>query len=182
MWAAATEPVQAGSAAAVYVHQCVKLHYCGHTDDRLPALVQRSGDEERAGAMPEYFTRAEAEAVLPQLEPILRELQELRARHVSLEERVATGQAKLLGNGHGQQHTAAHTHQMREIERRVGERVEAIAEMGALLKDIETGLVDFPTLRHGHEVYLCWRLGEPRIAWWHEIEAGFAGRQPLEDE
>jgi hypothetical protein len=150
--------------------------------------LPHKGEERAAGrregreTMPSYFTREEAEALLPRLEPMLRELQESRARHVALEERLATGQAKIFGNGHGQQNTAALTLQMREIEREVAERAEAVAAMGVLLKDIETGLVDFPTHLHGHEVYLCWRLGEPRIAWWHEIEAGFAGRQPLDED
>lgn len=132
--------------------------------------------------MKEHFTRAEAEAVLPRLEPLLRALRDLRARHVALEERLTTGQAKILGNGHGQLNNAALVQQMREIEREIGERVEAVAQLGVLLKDIETGLVDFPTYRGRREVYLCWRLDEPRIAWWHEIEAGFAGRQPLGDD
>lgn len=132
--------------------------------------------------MPDHFTRAEAEALLPRLTPILRELRELRARHVALEERLAAGHTKILGNGHGQQNNAALTQQMREIERQVAGGVEAVAGMGVLLKDLETGLVDFPTVRDGHDVYLCWRLDEPRIAWWHEIEAGFAGRQPLGDD
>jgi hypothetical protein len=51
-----------------------------------------------------------------------------------------------------------------------------------LLKDLDTGLIDFPTLRDGREVYLCWQLGEPHIAWWHEIETGFSGRLPLDDD
>ena len=81
--------------------------------------------------MKEHFTRAEAEAVLPRLEPLLRALRDLRARHVALEERLTTGQAKILGNGHGQQNNAALVQQMREIEREIGERVEAVAQYGS---------------------------------------------------
>jgi hypothetical protein len=47
------------------------------------------------------------------------------------------------------------------------------------VKDIDTGLLDFPSLRGGEEVLLCWRLGEDEVAWWHRPEDGFAGRQPL---
>jgi hypothetical protein len=51
--------------------------------------------------------------------------------------------------------------------------------MDVVLRDPQTGLIDFPAIREGEEVYLCWRPGEERVAWWHDPEAGFAGRQPL---
>jgi hypothetical protein len=51
--------------------------------------------------------------------------------------------------------------------------------MEIVLRDADRGLVDFPSIRDGEEVYLCWQAGEPRVAWWHEPDAGFAGRQPL---
>ena len=57
---------------------------------------------------------------------------------------------------------------------------EQINELGCELKDIDQGLVDFRTDMDGHEVYLCWKLGEERVEWWHELDTGFAGRQPLE--
>jgi hypothetical protein len=52
---------------------------------------------------------------------------------------------------------------------------------GVIVRDLDTGICDFPALREGREVYLCWRVGEERIGWWHEIDGGFAGRQPLDD-
>ena len=60
--------------------------------------------------------------------------------------------------------------------------VEDITSCGCHLKDLDSGLVDFPTLWEGREVYLCWKLGEPHVGYWHEIEAGFAGRRSLENE
>jgi hypothetical protein len=51
--------------------------------------------------------------------------------------------------------------------------------MGVVVKDLETGLLDFPTERDGEVVFLCWRYGEPSVAHWHSLDAGFAGRQPL---
>jgi len=60
--------------------------------------------------------------------------------------------------------------------------VEEICEEGCHLKDLESGLVDFPTLWEGREVYLCWQLGENEVGHWHEIEAGFSGRQSLKSE
>jgi hypothetical protein len=60
--------------------------------------------------------------------------------------------------------------------------VEDISSCGCHLKDLDSGLVDFPTIWEGREVYLCWKLGEPHVGYWHEIEAGFAGRRSLEIE
>jgi hypothetical protein len=56
---------------------------------------------------------------------------------------------------------------------------EQLEAMDIVLRDADRGLVDFPSIRDGEEVYLCWQAGEPRVAWWHEPDAGFAGRQPL---
>lgn len=132
--------------------------------------------------MAEYFTRAEAEALLPQLEPMLLELRELRTELADIEEKVEALQLRMRGNGHEHQGEMA---QLREraaaLIEQVNERVHRINELGVLVKDLQMGLVDFPARREGREVYLCWRLGEPRVAWWHTIEGGFGARQPLED-
>lgn len=56
-----------------------------------------------------------------------------------------------------------------------------LAELGVVLKGEADGLVDFPSMREGRVVFLCWKLGEPEVAHWHEIDAGFAGRQPVEE-
>jgi hypothetical protein len=61
----------------------------------------------------------------------------------------------------------------------VMDQMQTIHNLGVEVKDIERGLCDFPALREGRVVYLCWLLGEDRIEWWHDLEAGFAGRQPL---
>ena len=57
--------------------------------------------------------------------------------------------------------------------------IERIRELGVLLKDLDSGLLDFPHERHGRVVFLCWRPPEERIGYWHEIQAGYRGRQPL---
>jgi hypothetical protein len=56
---------------------------------------------------------------------------------------------------------------------------EQLEAMDIVLRDADRGLVDFPSIRDGEEIYLCWEAGEPRVAWWHEPDAGFAGRRPL---
>jgi hypothetical protein len=60
--------------------------------------------------------------------------------------------------------------------------VNAIHGRGAIVKDVDEGLVDFPALRQGEEILLCWRLGEDEIAYWHGLEEGFAGRKQLDPE
>ncbi len=62
------------------------------------------------------------------------------------------------------------------------EAVHKVQELGVLIKDFRTGLIDFPYEYDGRIVYLCWKLGEDEINWWHEIEAGFAGRQLLTED
>ena len=92
--------------------------------------------------------------------------------------------AKIAGNGGGIDSQAIAD--LEEAERR--ERVEcarcvdAIHGRGAIVKDVDEGLVDFPALRHGEEILLCWRLGEDEVAYWHRLEEGFAGRKPLDPE
>jgi hypothetical protein len=78
--------------------------------------------------------------------------------------------------------TAGGTWPGRELARTVlslFSAAEQLRAMDIVLRDAERGLVDFPSIRDGEEVYLCWEAGEPHVAWWHEHEAGFAGRQPL---
>ncbi len=133
--------------------------------------------------MPDYFTRNEAESLIPRIAPVLREIQRLRRAHLAHDEALAADRAKVLGNGHlPPDKLREHQQGSATAQQRIAHLVRAITEMGILVKDPDTGLVDFPTQRDGREVYLCWRLGEPRIAWWHEVEAGFAGRMPLEED
>jgi hypothetical protein len=133
--------------------------------------------------MPDYFTRAEAEALLPRITPMLRQIQELRREQTAHDEAVAADRAKVIGNGHmPAQQMLQHQMESASARRQINRLVRALGEMGIVLKDFDAGLVDFPALRDNREVYLCWQLGEPRIAWWHETSAGFAGRTPLTDD
>ena len=129
-----------------------------------------------------YFTRDEAEALLPELEPVLRELRELRAQLVETERAIEALLVKMRGNGHAHQGELAGLRTTsRETIAAIETRVRQINEQGVQVKDLEMGLIDFPAHRDGEVVLLCWRLGEPRIGWWHSMEGGFAARQPLEE-
>jgi hypothetical protein len=131
--------------------------------------------------MAKLFTREEAEALLPKIEPLLQEIQQLGREIAEHESHLQVDQTKLMSNGHKPPaDTETLQNEVRILNRRIRANVDAILAMGVIVKDLAEGLIDFPSLLHGREVYLCWRLGEDGIHWWHEIEGGFAGRQPLD--
>ncbi|PWT77387.1 MAG: DUF2203 domain-containing protein [Chloroflexi bacterium] len=131
--------------------------------------------------MAKLFTREEAEALLPKIEPLLQEIRELGREIAEHEAYLQVDQIKLMSNGHKPPaDTETLQNEVRILNHRIHANVEAILAMEVIVKDLAEGLVDFPSLLHGREVYLCWKLGEDGIHWWHEIEAGFAGRQPLD--
>ena len=88
---------------------------------------------------------------------------------------------KIRGNGGGipPAQLADATAEVEAHARRLAKLVDEINEHGAEVKDIETGLIDFPALRNGETVLLCWQLGEDEIGFWHRADDGFAGRRPL---
>lgn len=128
-----------------------------------------------------YFTAAEANAALPLVRAIVRDIAELardlRDRHERLT-RVRPGQRGALSEAAQEEVHLAEVEIERDRER-LQEYERELKELGVELKDYFTGLVDFPCRMDNREVYLCWRLGEPEVAYWHELEAGFAGRQHL---
>lgn len=117
------------------------------------------------------FTLEEAEAELPHLRELLPGLRQARRRVLASGERVR-GVARRNGGG------PEGTNYWRAIDT-LRRGVEEIAERGIVLRDVDSGLVDFPSERDGRLVYLCWRLGEERIDHWHDVDAGFGGRRPL---
>ena len=88
---------------------------------------------------------------------------------------------KRTGNGHGDtdQYLMDNRRETDVAAGNLRSLANEITDSGIILRDSERGLVDFPTLWEGREVYLCWISGEPYIQFWHEIDTGFAGRQPL---
>jgi hypothetical protein len=120
------------------------------------------------------FTVEEANAILPELRRILASIGEQRAVLRRLEPEVKRAGERATESGG----TPAGRQYVQALNR-VMEKAQAIIALGVQLKDFDSGLCDFPHLRDGRVVLLCWKQGEDRIAWWHEVEAGFAGRQPL---
>jgi hypothetical protein len=134
--------------------------------------------------MPRYFTPASANEALDEIRPLVEEL----VRHRREEQRIGAEREelarKIAGNGGGiDAQELADLEAASERERiGVARCVNAIHERGAIVKSPDDGLVDFPAQREGEEILLCWRLGEPDVAYWHPLEEGFAGRKPIEPE
>jgi len=131
--------------------------------------------------VPRYFTPEEADALLPELRPLVESMVRHRQRLGTALERRDRLQALVGGNGGGLPPAElAEANAAVEVERSALERcVQEINDMGVQVKDLELGLVDFPALRGSEEVLLCWRLGEDAVLFWHGLEEGFAGRKPL---
>ncbi len=127
------------------------------------------------------FTVQEANATLPLVRAIVRDITELahdlRERQERLT-RVQAEQPKPMPEAYREELAQAADEFERDRERLM-EYGRELQNLGVELKDPYTGLIDFPCRMDGREVYLCWRLGEPEVAHWHELDAGFAGRQPL---
>ena len=122
-----------------------------------------------------HFTVEEANALLGRIEPVLRSLREARDRLTDAEAHDAlAGAAPTNGGGDPGRDVGEAFLEVRRM-------LLALQELGIVVRDIERGLIDFPAIHEGREVYLCWQLDEPpRIAFWHDLEAGYGGRQPLD--
>jgi hypothetical protein len=128
-----------------------------------------------------FFTPEEAAEALEQVRPIAEQMAEKARELTRVEERRRELLAPVAGNGGGVDPAAAAALGQRreQLAGEVGDCIRRIAELGAVVKDPAQGLLDFPTLRRGEEVCLCWRVGEAEIGFWHSLEDGFAGRRPL---
>jgi hypothetical protein len=128
------------------------------------------------------FTRAEAEAILPAVARLLDEAAALATRVVDAEQAAQTQQWRSRTNGTVKASSSGEVSatDRQVLARELGRLVERVQAMGVIVRDVRSGLIDFPSLREGRLINLCWRRGEPlEIRWWHEVSVGFAGRQPL---
>lgn len=135
--------------------------------------------------MSRRFTLETAESLLPEIEKGIREAIALKGTldEVQTELQALAQRVMMLGG------VLVDREKLHENKRRRDECaeslkmiVQSIQELGCIIKDLDIGLVDFPTLFRGEEVYLCWKLGEPGIEFWHGTHEGFAGRKPIDEE
>jgi hypothetical protein len=122
------------------------------------------------------FTLSEANAMLPTVRRIAGAISRAHREIISLQEAArAAAEKAVLGGGF-----MADGPQYVTDLLSLAERTSELEALGVQLKDYERGLLDFPSMREGRVVLLCWQLGEgDRIEWWHDLETGFAGRQPI---
>jgi hypothetical protein len=135
--------------------------------------------------MPRFFSLPQAEKLLPQVESAIREAIALKAEYKQAEAEwrnfaqrvmamggVWVNRSQVLDQKTGREATAT----------RLKRAIDRIHEFGCVVKDLDIGLIDFPTRWKGAEVYLCWKLGESGIRFWHGVDEGFRGRKPIDPE
>ena len=123
----------------------------------------------------DQFTLDEANALVPWLEETFQRLELVRQEYITLQERLS----ELAKSSRSADETSELAASAELLARQIEEGVEEILDRGIIVRDVSTGLVDFPSQREGREVYLCWIGGEERIDFWHETNQGFAHREPL---
>lgn len=122
------------------------------------------------------FTLAEAQSLIPQLRSIFEEVSQEWTRIKTLHPEIQKARDNAPFDGFskfGVTYVESVSH--------LSLLINQIKELGVVLKDIDKGLCDFPYMRQGKIVYLCWQFGEEAIGYWHDIETGFAGREPLDE-
>ena len=130
-----------------------------------------------------HFTLEQANAALAEVRPLAERMVAHRREVAMLLSRRAGLTSTIAGNGGD-----LDPGELARVEAEIAEEAKGVAKcvnqihgLGAQVKDADEGLVDFPTLREGEEVLLCWKLGEDEIAFWHGLEDGFSGRRPVEE-
>ena len=129
-----------------------------------------------------YFSPDEVERLIPRLSEIMGRVKAAHAEGAEARAWLQHEQRRITEAGGGIVDQAAWRATRERLERSapaVQKGLEAIQRLGGVTKDLELGLVDFPHLRDGREVNLCWRYGEPRITHWHGLTEGYARRRPL---
>ena len=133
--------------------------------------------------MPKRFTLAQAQSLIPRVDRLLREAIALKSGFVEAERALQSFNERimLMGGMIVDRNRFLQAKSRRESgAERLRNAVEQLQDLGCVVKDLDTGLVDFPTLFRGQEVYLCWKLGEPSIEFWHSVDEGFRGRKAID--
>ena len=124
--------------------------------------------------MTKYFTPEEANRALPQVRSLVAQIMQAREAIISAQPELWPVLEKSIGNGGSKK-----AGELLSEFRRVEQGVRGLQEIGCELKDMSIGLVDFPALRDGREVLLCWKYDEPEIMFWHDLQSGYPGRKRL---
>jgi hypothetical protein len=135
--------------------------------------------------MSRRFTLAEAQSLIPRVEPLLRQAIGLKSEYEEAAGELRRFQERLMMAG-GVVVDRDHALHLRQCNERAAVRLKSalgeIQQVGCVVKDLDLGLIDFMTSYRGREVCLCWKLGEDAIAFWHGAEEGFRGRKPIDQD
>jgi hypothetical protein len=135
--------------------------------------------------MPRYFRVEQAERLLPEVRAAIQRAIDARKDYEDSEQQLqkALRRIAMLGGSIADRDSIAADRMRRDQSAKaLNEAIGQIHEFGCLVKDLDMGLIDFPTRLNGREVLLCWKLGEDGIGWWHGTEEGFRGRKPIDDD
>jgi hypothetical protein len=133
--------------------------------------------------MERRFTPQEANEALAAVRPLAEQMVAHRRALAAAQRRQAQLVVKIAGNGGdlGPSDLQEAAETIQESSDAIAECVRELDDAGVQVKSVEEGLLDFPSERDGEDVLLCWRVGEERVAFWHGLDEGFAGRKPLDD-
>ena len=135
--------------------------------------------------MSKRFTLAEAENLIPSVDRVLRKAIDLKSSYAEAAEEMESfsRRIQMMGGLVVNREQAIEARERRDrTSTKLREAIEEVEEFGCVLKDLDVGLIDFPTLFRGREVYLCWKLGEASIGFWHGTDEGFAGRKAIDQD
>ncbi len=121
------------------------------------------------------FTLEQANALLPEIKRLFAQIDQTRSKLRQLEPEVRRASERAVEGGGGTIYGIQYASALTDFI----SSVQEILSYGVEIKDFDRGLCDFPHMREGRIVYLCWQRGEDEIEWWHDLDAGFAGRQLL---
>jgi len=135
--------------------------------------------------MPKRFTLAEAQSLIPSVGPVLERALQMKSHYAEAERELESFSRRIQMMGGlvvNREQAIEMRHRRDAASTSLREVIQQVEEFGCVLKDLDIGLIDFPTLFRGREVYLCWKLGEPSIAFWHGTDEGFAGRKAIDQD
>jgi hypothetical protein len=135
--------------------------------------------------MSKRFTLAEAQRLIPRVDQLLRDAVAIKSEYDQAEGAIQsfTERVMMMGGMAVDRSVALDARNRRDSAAgRLRAAIQEVQEIGCIVKDLDTGLIDFPTLFRGVEVYMCWKLGEPAIGFWHGVEEGFRGRKAIDQD
>ena len=135
--------------------------------------------------MPKRFTLDEAESLIPEVDRLLREAISVKSDYQEAERAMQAFSERVMLMGGvllDREEILAAKQRRDSAAERLRASIESVQELGCVVKDLDIGLIDFPTVFRGVEVYLCWKLGEPAIAFWHGLDEGFRGRKAIDQD